>query len=277
MSLLEVRGLSKTFSRRRGIRLEKTSVHAVSDVSFEVEAGTTLGLIGESGAGKSTAGRLVIRLINPDSGSVTFDGVDLLALSKREMRRQRANMQMVFQDPYSSLDPRVTVGTSVGEPLLIHQKLPRAERDEQVAALLKRVGLSSRYMNRYPRELSGGMLQRAAIARALTTSPKLIICDEPVAALDVLVRAQVLNLMLDLQAEFGLAYLFITHDLSLLRVLADEVCVMRHGRIVERGTVDGIFAHPQHEYSKELVAAIPRMTPKVARTRERDVVETPHS
>jgi ABC-type glutathione transport system ATPase component len=270
VSLLEVRNLEKAFARRTGVRMQKSSVRAVADVSFDLEAGETLGLIGESGAGKSTTGRLVARLIKPDSGSVLFDGTELLKLSTAEMRKQRAQLQMIFQDPYGSLDPRVTVGSSIGEPLLIHQGMSRGDRDEHVAAMMTRVGLSPRYMGRYPRELSGGQLQRAAIARALTTTPKLIICDEPVAALDVLVRAQVLNLMKDLQAEFKLSYLFITHDLSLLRVLAERVCVMRYGEIVDRGTVDEIFADPNHEYTRELLTAIPKLVPKASRGDEAD-------
>jgi oligopeptide transport system ATP-binding protein len=265
MSLLEVEHLNKSFKSRHGLRMKPSVVPAVIDVSFDVAPGETVGLIGESGAGKSTTGRLVTRLIKPDSGSVRFAGIDLLGLPGQEMRRQRAKIQMIFQDPYSSLDPRVTVGAAVGEPLLIHRKLPRKERDSAVAAMLGRVGLSSRYMNRYPRELSGGQLQRAAIARALTTTPDLIVCDEPVAALDVLVRAQVLNLMQDIQEEFGIAYLFITHDLSLLRVFAHRVCVMRNGEIVERGTVEQIFAEQTHPYTRELLAAIPTLVPKALR------------
>jgi ABC-type oligopeptide transport system ATPase subunit len=265
MSLLEVKGLNKSFHSRPGLT-KKTTVHAVVDVDFDLEAGETLALIGESGAGKSTTGRLVIRLISCDSGSVILDGVDVLALAPAEMRKQRANAQMIFQDPYGSLDPRVTVGNSVGEPLLIHRDMSRPDREAEVASMMTRVGLTPRHMSRYPRELSGGQLQRAAIARALTTTPKLIICDEPVAALDMLVRAQVLNLMKDIQEEFGLAYLFITHDLSLLPAIAQRVCVMRHGEIVERGTVAEIMTDPKHPYTRdELLPAIPKLVPKAVR------------
>jgi len=187
--------------------------------------------------------------------------MNLLGLSREEMGAARERMAMVFQDPYSSFDPRVSIGASVGEPLLLHRRITKDERNRQVAMLLERVGLSSWYMRRKPRELSGGQLQRAAIARALTTSPKLIICDEPVAALDVLVRAQTLNLMMDLQAEFGIAYLFITHDLALLRMLADRVVVMRYGKVVDRGPIGHMYSDAAHPYTKELLAAIPSVTP----------------
>lgn len=254
--LLQVEGISKLFGRKGA---GGGAVYAVRDVSFEQTKGQTLALIGETGAGKSTVARIVARLIDPDSGSVTVDGVDWLALRGEELRQKRAQMQMIFQDPYSSFDPRIHIGASVGEPLLVHDGLPRNERNERVAGLFQRVGLSPRYMGRYPRELSGGQLQRAAVARALTTGPSLIICDEPVAALDVLVRAQTLNLLSDLQEELGLAYLFITHDLSVVQAFASSVIIMKAGEIVERGTVDEVYTNPVHAYTKSLLAAAPKI------------------
>jgi ABC-type oligopeptide transport system ATPase subunit len=265
MRLLEVKNLSRSFHRRHGFPPRQTSLRAVNDVSFDQNERQTLALIGESGAGKSTTARLVARVVASDSGSVTFDGSDWLGLDRESLRKARSKMQMVFQDPYTSFDPRITIGSSIGEPLLVHQGLRRAERAAQTATLLERVGLATRYMSRYPRELSGGQLQRAAIARALTTRPKLIICDEPVAALDVLIRAQVLNLLKDLQEEFGTAYLFITHDLSIVRAFADKVAIMQHGEIVEQGDVGQIYAEPRHPYTRTLLDAAPKLTPKSQR------------
>jgi ABC-type glutathione transport system ATPase component len=265
MSLLDVKNLSRSFHRRQGFPPRRKSLRAVNDVSFEQDERETLALIGESGAGKSTTARLVARVVASDSGSVTFDGIDWLGLDRESLRKARSKMQMVFQDPYTSFDPRITIGSSIGEPLLVHQGLRRAERDAQTATLLERVGLATRYMSRYPRELSGGQLQRAAIARALTTRPKLIICDEPVAALDVLIRAQVLNLLKDLQDEFGTAYLFITHDLSIVRAVADKVAIMQNGEIVEQGDVGQIYSDPRHPYTRKLLDAAPKLTPKSQR------------
>jgi ABC-type glutathione transport system ATPase component len=259
MMLLEVRNLVKTFARstRRG----GAAVAAVDDVSFELAEGETLALVGESGAGKSTTGRLVLRLIEPDGGSIRFDDQDLCSLRGEEMRRARQRLQMVFQDPYGCLDPRITIGASVTEPLVVHFKaMGKGERRDRAVDTLERVGLGARFFDRLPHELSGGQLQRVAIARSLTLNPKLIVCDEPVAALDVSVRAQVLNLLSDLQKELGIAYLFISHDLALVEVFADRVAVMRNGRIVETGTAEGIFRSPQSEYTRELLRAIPLIT-----------------
>ena len=236
--------------------------HAVRGVSFTIAAGETLALVGESGAGKSTTGRLLLRLVEPDSGRITFDETDVLALTADELRATRRRMQMIFQDPFSSLDPRVPIGESVAEPLLVHFKMKHGERLDRAAALLERCGMGRHHLGRYPADLSGGQLQRAAIARALTLNPQLIVADEPVAALDVSVRAQVLNLMKELQQEFGMSYLFITHDLALVEVIADHVAVMRHGVIVEEGTVQALFAAPEHDYTKELLAAIPVPDPR---------------
>ncbi|GAA0727449.1 ABC transporter ATP-binding protein [Dactylosporangium roseum] len=265
MSLLEVKNLTKSFSSGRDWLGRRTKwSHAVKGVSFTLERGECLAVVGESGAGKSTVGRMVLRLIEPDSGSVTFDGIDVLATKPKQLRELRQRMQMIFQDPYSSLDPRMTIKDAVAEPLLVHTDKDRATREREAAELLDKVGIGSRYLGRYPAELSGGQLQRVAIARALTMKPSLIVCDEPVAALDVSVRAQVLNLLLDLQEELGLAYLFVCHDLALVEVIADRVMVMASGEVVEADTTGQIFANPQQEYTKKLLAAIPLPLPRDA-------------
>jgi peptide/nickel transport system ATP-binding protein/oligopeptide transport system ATP-binding protein len=268
MNLLEVTGLSKRFASKRDlIGRVRVWEDAVVDVNFKLEAGETLALVGESGAGKSTTARLALRLIEADAGRVVFDGVDVRALSRSRLLALRRRMQMIFQDPFSSLDPRVTVGESVTEPLLVHEHLSAARRRVQGARMLERVGLSSGDMDRYPREFSGGQLQRIAIARALTLKPSLIVCDEPCAALDVSVRAQVINLMKDLQDEFGIAYLFISHDLGLVEVIADRIAVMSRGRIEETGSTQRIFGAPQSQYTRELIAAIPLPVPRRTRSR----------
>lgn len=256
--LLEVSGLMKSYPLRRnmfGKVVERSQV--TKDVSFTLNRGETLGIVGESGAGKSTIGRQVLRLIEPDAGSVTFDGADVLSMNSRELKVFRRRAQMIFQDPYSSLDPHMSIRDAVGEPITIHQDVSARERDEKVRALLERVGLREDQLLKYPREFSGGQLQRIAIARALTLDPEFIVCDEPVAALDVSIQAQVLNLLLDLQQERGLAYIFISHDLSLVRYLAHRVAVMYQGEIVEIGTSEELFENPQHPYTQKLVSAIP--------------------
>ncbi|WP_127783182.1 ATP-binding cassette domain-containing protein [Rhodococcus sp. X156] len=266
MSLLEVRNVSKSFSSGRDLLGRKSRwSHAVQDVSFSLERGECLAVVGESGAGKSTVGRIVLRLIEPDTGSIAFDGADVRAAKAGELRRMRRGMQMIFQDPHSSLDPRMTVGEAVAEALVVHTDLDRAARTKKVSAMLDRVGIGSRYLSRYPAELSGGQLQRVAIARALTLDPKMIVCDEPVAALDVSVRAQVLNLLRDLQEELGVAYLFVCHDLALIEVIADRVMVMAGGKVVETGDVQQIFTDPQQEYTRALLEAIPVPVPRAAR------------
>ncbi|WP_299950623.1 ATP-binding cassette domain-containing protein [uncultured Modestobacter sp.] len=265
--LLEVAGLQKSFVTRRNLFGRPVShEHAVRGVSFSLQRGRTLGIVGETGAGKSTVGRLVLRLTEPDSGSVRLLGEDVLASGQRGLRRLRRRAQMIFQDPFASLDPRMVIGTSVGEPLLLHEGLRGARQADRVGELLGRVGLRPEMADRYPHEFSGGQLQRIAIARALATNPDLIICDEPVAALDVSVQAQVLNLLLDLQAERGLGYVFISHDLSLVRSFAHEVAVMNHGEVVEFGPGAELFDNPQHPYTQELVAAIPVTGPGRRRT-----------
>jgi ABC-type glutathione transport system ATPase component len=265
-SLLQVTGLSKRYPSHRNLFGRTNAWTAgVDEVAFTLEAGETLALVGESGAGKSTTGRMVLRMVPPDRGRVRFDGADVYTLDRNQLRAFRQQAQMIFQDPLGSLDPRVSVGDSVAEPLLVHFRIGRRERLHRAADLLERVGLPRRVLDRYPAELSGGQLQRVAIARALTLRPKLIVCDEPVAALDVSVRAQVLNLMKDLQAELGMAYLFITHDLALVEVIADRVAVMRAGRMIEQGTVEQIFSQPAHSYTRELLDAIPVAIPRSLR------------
>lgn len=258
--LLEVENLCKTYpARRNALGRVAERVHAVQDVSFTLLRGETVGIVGETGAGKSTVGRLALRLIEPDAGTVRFDGIDLLQLSRRDLRAQRQRMQMIFQDPFGSLDPRMLIRDSVGEPLTIHYGLRGDARDEQVAVLLARVGIRSDQLDRLPREFSGGQLQRIAIARALTTNPDFIVCDEPVAALDLSIQAQVLNLLLDLQEERALGYLFISHDLSLVRFLANHTVVMREGQVVEAGPTEQVFTDPHHDYTRSLIAAAPRL------------------
>ena len=261
--LLRVRGLTKRFPIRRGLmRREVAAVQAVPDVSFDLRAGQTLAIVGESGCGKSTAGRLLLRLLEPTAGGVTLDGVDLFSLDAASLRRARRDMQIIFQDPYGSLNPRMSVREVVAEPLLLHGLASARDVDARVDAVLKMSGLSSFHAARYPHEFSGGQRQRVGIARALATRPKLIVCDEPVSALDVSVQAQILNLLRDLQKETGVAYVFISHDLAVVRHIADRVAVMYLGRIVEHAASARLFADPRHPYTRSLIAAAPRPTPK---------------
>ncbi|HET6601420.1 MAG TPA: ATP-binding cassette domain-containing protein [Gaiella sp.] len=268
-ALLEVRDLVKRFPVKRGLFFERTVdwVEAVAGVSFDIGAGETLGLVGESGSGKSTTGFCVLQLMRPTSGSVRFEGRELTELSGEELRRVRRNAQIVFQDPYSSLDPRMTVGNIVAEPLVVHSVGTRRDRRTRVRELLDVVGFDPTYVNRYPHEFSGGQRQRIGIARALALSPRLIICDEPVSALDVSIQAQIINLLKDLQAEFGLAYLFIAHDLAVVRSVSDRIAVMHRGRIVETGPAKDVYEHPKDEYTKALLASVP--VPDPARMQER--------
>ncbi|SEO49783.1 ABC transporter ATP-binding protein [Trujillonella endophytica] len=270
--LVEVQGLRKAFAgRKRFGRKKAEPVAAVDDVSFSIPAGETLALVGESGAGKSTVGRMAIRLIEPDSGSVTFDGGDVLALGSAELRRWRRNAQMVFQDPFTSLDPHLVIGQTIEESLQVHGVGDREERHERMLGLLDRVGIRPDQADRYPFEFSGGQLQRIAIARALAPEPRFIVCDEPVAALDMSIRASVLNLLRDLQEERGLSYLFVTHDLSLVRAIAHRTAVMRQGRIVEMGPTQRVFDSPEHPYTRTLLAAVPIPDPRIQRDRSRTV------
>ncbi|PJG56920.1 peptide ABC transporter substrate-binding protein [Bradyrhizobium forestalis] len=267
-ALLEVEGLVKHFVAERSLFGRAVAhVKAVDGVSFSLEAGRTLALVGESGCGKSTVSRLVLRLIEPDAGSVRFDGRDLLALDAGGLRAFRREAQIIFQDPYASLNPRMTVGQILTEPLALHDLVPAARRSERVAEILRLVGLEPRLARRYPHEFSGGQRQRIAIARALAVEPKLIICDEPVSALDVSIRSQILNLLRELQDRLGLAYIFVSHDLAVVKHIADRVAVMNLGQIVEEADADELFATPRHPYSRALLSAIPLPQPHAKRAK----------
>lgn len=268
-ALLQVRGLEKYFPIKKGVmRLTKGNVRAVDGVSFDVKAGETFGLVGESGCGKSTTGRSILRLIEPTGGEVIFDGKDIRKLGQTEMRKMRKEMQIVFQDPYASLNPRYTVRQILEEPMIIHGLHGgAAERKKKVIDLLETVGLSGSRMNRYPHEFSGGQRQRIGIARALAVSPKLIIADEPVSALDVSVQSQVLNLMNDLQNEYGIAYVFIAHDLSVVKHISDRIGVMYLGKLVELGPAEELYDKPLHPYTQALLSAVPIPDPEIKRER----------
>jgi oligopeptide transport system ATP-binding protein len=253
-ALLDARGLSKTFSRGRGA--SRRSVRAVQEVDLAIDMGETHGLVGESGSGKSTVGRILLRLVEPDAGAATFRGEDLLALEGADLRRMRRHMQLVYQDPFSSVDPRFSARSIVAEPWVIHGMYGRVERRRRADQLLERVGLDPALGDRRPSGFSGGQLQRVGIARALALEPSLIICDEPVSALDVSVQSQILNLLMDLQAERGVSYLFIAHDLAVVRHLSHRVSVMYAGRIVETGSREAVFEHASHPYTRALLAAM---------------------
>jgi peptide/nickel transport system ATP-binding protein len=269
-SLLAVRDLHKHFPIRKGTLIERTvgQVKAVDGVTFDIAEGETLGLVGESGSGKSTTGYCVIQLLKPTSGSVVFMGKELTDIGREDLRRMRREMQIVFQDPYSSLDPRMTVGGIVSEPLEVHGIGTRRSRTETVRKLLDIVGFNPNFTNRYPHEFSGGQRQRIGIARALALNPKLIVCDEPVSALDVSIQAQILNLLKDLQRDFGLTYLFISHDLAVVRTMSDRIAVMNQGKLVEIGDADQIYNQPKDEYTKALFTAVPVPDPRRQRERK---------
>lgn len=249
--LIDVKELTKYFNTPRG------TLHAVDGVSFQIEKGKTLGLVGESGCGKSTCGRSILRLLEPTSGEVYFEDKDVLKLSKNELRGMRKEMQIIFQDPFSSINPRKTVAQTIAQPLSLHKICSRKEQEERVKEIMEIVGLAPRLMNTYPHELDGGRCQRIGIARALAMNPKFIVCDEPVSALDVSIQAQILNLMRELQEKNGLTYLFITHDLSVVNHFSDDIAVMYLGRLIEKAPAEELFANPMHPYTQALLSAIP--------------------
>jgi len=273
--LVEVRDLKKHFPIRRGliIQREVAAVRAVDGVTFDIFPGETLGLVGESGCGKSTTGRTMLQLYRPTSGSVFFKGKDLTKLKGAELRKARRDMQMIFQDPYASLNPRMTVGKIVQEPLDIHNIGTPKERKERVAELLNLVGFNPSFVSRYPHEFSGGQRQRIGIARALALQPEFIVLDEPISALDVSIQAQVVNLLEELQDKFHLTYLFIAHDLSMVRHISDRTAVMYLGKIVELADRDELYSHPLHPYTQALLSAVPIPDPKKERERKRIVLQ----
>lgn len=266
MALLEVTDLRKYFHTPKG------NLHAVDDVTFKIEEGKTLGIVGESGCGKSTTGRAVLRLLEPTSGKVVFDGQDVTALDKEGLRQMRRKMQIVFQDPYSSINPRMSVSEIIAEPMKLHKMYASKEEVEaHTQELMKTVGLAERLTNAYPHELDGGRRQRIGIARALALDPKFIVCDEPVSALDVSIQAQILNLLHELQDERGLTYIFITHDLSVVNYFSDDIAVMYLGRLIEKAPSEKLFAHPSHPYTQALLSAIP--LPKLGSKKERIILK----
>ncbi|MEK7444905.1 MAG: dipeptide ABC transporter ATP-binding protein [candidate division NC10 bacterium] len=268
-SLLRINNLKKYFPIRGGLfSREVARVHAVDDVTFDIKKGETLGLVGESGCGKSTTGRCILRLIEPTAGAVWFGDRNVTTLDKRALRHLRRDMQIIFQDPYASLNPRMTVGSIIGEALVIHKLAKtKREREDRVVHLLETVGLSAEHLRRYPHEFSGGQRQRIGIARALAVSPKLIVCDEPVSALDVSIQAQVINLLEDLQKQFDLTYLFIAHDLSVVEHISTRVAVMYLGKIVEIAPAKELYTNPKHPYTEALLSAVPIPDPAVKRKR----------
>ncbi len=273
--LLEVKNLKKYFSLRGGFLFQSSSgiIKAVDDISFSIEEGETFGLVGESGCGKSTTARVILRLIQHSSGSVIYDGEDLFSLNYNQMFKLRKNIQIIFQDPYASLSPRMTVGDIISEPLEIHRIGNRSKRIKRVKELLDVVGLNREHLNRYPHEFSGGQRQRIGIARALALTPRLLLCDEPVSALDVSVQAQILNLLADLQKEFNLTYLFIAHDLSVVKHVSDKVGVMYLGKLVEIADSADLYSKPLHPYTMGLLSAVPIPDPELERQRKRIVLE----
>jgi ABC-type oligopeptide transport system ATPase subunit len=278
-ALLSVTGLQKWFPVRKGLIIERTVDHvkAVDDVTFEIGEGETLGLVGESGSGKSTTGYCVLQLLKPTGGTVRFMGKELTTMGRTDLRELRKEMQIVFQDPYSSLNPRQTVGKIVEEPMGVHGHGTRRARERRVRDLLETVGFNPDFTNRYPHEFSGGQRQRIGIARALALNPRLIVCDEPVSALDVSIQAQILNLLKDLQRDLGLAYLFVAHDLAVVRTMSDRIAVMNRGKIVETGEAEDVYSNPQEDYTKALLAAVPVPDPRRMRERKRERRKLAHA
>jgi len=273
--LVQVRNLKKYFPIYGGAIIQRHigDVKAVDDVSFDIFEGETLGLVGETGSGKTTVGRTLLRLYEPTGGEVFFDDVDLVNLNESELRKMRKRMQMIFQDPYASLNPRMTVGSIISAPLDVHKVVNRKEKHERVQELLQLVGLNSEFVNRYPHEFSGGQRQRIGIARALAVNPDLVICDEPISSLDVSIQAQVVNLLEQLQDQMGLTYLFIAHDLSMVRHISDRMAVMYLGKIFEVADRDGIYLRPVHPYTQALMSAVPIPDPDIAMDRKRILLE----
>jgi len=272
-TLLEVKHLKMYFPIRRGVFRQKVGdIKAVDDVNFEIRRGETFGLVGESGCGKTTIGRSILQLYRPTAGEILFDGVELTEASRGDLRRMRRNMQIIFQDPYASLNPRMSVGSIIEEPLEIHNLYKGKERGERVQELMNVVGLNPYFIKRYPHEFSGGQRQRIGIARALATNPSFIVCDEPISALDVSIQAQIINLLEELQEEFKLTYLFIAHDLSVVRHISDRVAVMYLGKFMELTSRDELYKNPLHPYSQALLSAVPIPDPEVEERRERIIL-----
>lgn len=272
-ALLSVKNLSKSFVSGSRLLGNAQSVRAVDDVSFDIRQGETFGLVGESGCGKSTIARTIMRLYTPDTGSIVFDGTDIAGLKEKDLRAHRLKMQMIFQDPYASLDPRMNVLRIIEEPLLTAGNVSAPERRERVERILEKVGLSKAHLNKYPHEFSGGQRQRIGIARAMVTNPKLVLCDEPISALDVSIQAQIVNMLRDLQAEFGLTYLFIAHDLSMVRYISRRMGVMYLGKLMEVAPSGEIYRKPLHPYTQGLILAIPVADPRQAAGREEVAME----
>jgi oligopeptide transport system ATP-binding protein len=272
--LISLKGLAKFFPIRRGILIQRQvgAVRAVDGLSFDIYRGETLGLVGESGCGKTTAGRTIVQLYRPTAGQVIFEGTDLATIKPQALRQLRQRMQMIFQDPFASLNPRLSISRIIGEPIRVHKLYPPAQQVERVSELLELVQLNPRYVNRFPHEFSGGQRQRIGIARALASNPEFIVCDEPISALDVSIQAQVVNLLEELQDRLGLTYLFIAHDLSMVRHICDRVAVMYLGAVVELAQRDDLYENPQHPYTQALLSAVPIPDPKKTRRRKRIIL-----